>query len=364
MSAPTAPSWRPLPALPEARTASVAAERLRQLRRAAEQARGALLESGPVAGLVSCPLVTFPYPTLFAFSGAARSPAPYVLLRNRMLVVQYLDWEGRRRTLLFNPSDYERGKRAPFYQQLRQRYGEWMSEKLFASYHGTVQSHLEALGLEPQDVDYVAYDHLHIQDVRGWLGGEGVRSAFFPRARLLVQRAEWALVQDLHPMQAVWFVPQGVAGVPQARVELLEGDAWLGRGVALVSTPGHTQGNMSLATVTERGLFVTSENGVATECYSPLESGIPGLRAFAEQLGWEVVLNGNTREDSLAQYSSMVVEKVLAGRAREDASLTHFYPSSELTASRLAPGLAPRFSHGELEFGDIRRTPPLQEEAA
>lgn len=351
--------FRPLPALPEARAHTVAGARLRALRRAAEQARGALEDSGPVAALVSCPLITFPYPTLFAFSGAALSPAPYVMMTHRMMVVQFLDWEGQRRTLLFNPTDFERGKVAPFYWQLRQRYGDFVSERLMSTVHGTVASHLEALGLTPEDVDLIAFDHLHIQDVRGWLGGPGVEP-FFPRARLLVQRAEWELVNDLHPMQTAWFVPHGVEGVPPERVLLLDGDAWLGRGAAILSTPGHTQGNMSLATVTERGTFVVSENGVATECYSPLQAGIPGLRGFCERLGWEVVLNGNTREGSLEQYSSMVVEKLVAGPSRVDPSMTNFYPSSELTPSLLAPGLSPRFSHGELEFGEVRRTPGLR----
>jgi glyoxylase-like metal-dependent hydrolase (beta-lactamase superfamily II) len=351
--------YRPLPALAEARTASGASERLRALRRAAQEARTALEDSGKVEALVSCKLITFPYPTLFAFSGAALSPAPYVMMTNRMMVVQYVDWEGRRRTLLFNPTDFERGKRAPFYWQLRRRYGEFISSRIMTTVHGTVAQHLEALGLTPEDVDFIAFDHLHIQDVRGWLGGSGAE-AFFPRARLLVQRAEWQLVHDLHPMQTAWFVPHGVEGIPTERVVLLDGDAWLGRGVAILSTPGHTQGNMSLVAVTERGTFVTSENGVATESYSPLLSGIPGIRSFCEQLGWEVVLNGNTREGSLEQYTSMVVEKLFAGPSRVDPSLTNFYPSSELTPSLLAPGLSPRFSHGDLELGEVRRTSPVR----
>src|SRR5262245_1607293 len=109
------PTFRPLPALAEARAHTGAAAHLRALRLAAQEARGALEDSGPAAALVSCKLITFPYPTLFAFSGAALSPAPYVMMTNRMMVVQYVDWEGRRRTLLFNPTDYERGKVAPFY---------------------------------------------------------------------------------------------------------------------------------------------------------------------------------------------------------------------------------------------------------
>jgi hypothetical protein len=202
-------------------------------------------------------------------------------------------------------------------------------------------------------VDYLAFDHLHVQDIRRWLGGEG-DAAYFPRAKLLVQRAEWECAKHLHPMQAAWYVPNGTAGVPEERVVLLEGDVWLGPGAAILSTPGHTRGNMSLAVATDREVFVVSENGVATESYTPLQSGIPGVRGFAEHMGLEVVLNGNTREDSLDQYSSMVVEKLFAGPSLVEGAFVNFHPSSLLTGSMLAPGLSPTVVLPAPNFGDVR----------
>ena len=336
--------------------------KLRKLRRAADAVREKLLGEGPVEALVTCSLITLPYPTVFAFSGAARSPAPYIMMTNRMQVVQFRADGGAVKTLLFNPTDYDRGQRGPFYWALRQKYGNFLSDKVLSHRHGTVASHLDLLGLRPEDIDYIAFDHFHLQDVRGWLGGDGA-PPFFPRAKLLVMRREWEMVKDLHPMQQVWFVPNGTDGVPENRVVLLDCDAWLGPGVALISTPGHTQGNMSLAVSTDRGLFCVSENGVATESYSPLCSGIPGIKAAAEHLGVEVVLNGNTRESSLDQYASMVVEKTLAGPSKADPSFVNFFPSSELTSSIYAPGLSPTFSHGELSQGTIRRPTRVAEAA-
>lgn len=346
------PSFRPLPFLPEARAESLASCRLQKLRRAAWQAREAFAADGPVQALATCDLITFPYPALFAFSGAALSPAPYVMIMNRMQVVQYEE-DGAPRVLLFNPSDYERGHEAPFYKSLRGKYGAFLADKVMTRKHGTVQGHLEALGLGPGDVDYIAFDHLHVQDVRRWLGGDG-QPAYFPRAKLLVQRAEWASVKNLHPLERVWYVPGGTDGVPGERVVLLDGDTWLGRGVALLSTPGHTLGNMSLAVATDQEIFVVSENGIATESYTPLQSGIPGVRAFAEQMGWEVVLNGNTRESSLEQYSSMIVEKVFAGPSRVDGCFVNFHPSSLLTVAKVAPGLAPTLTLPAPAHGRIR----------
>jgi hypothetical protein len=346
------PNFRSLPSLAAARAERVPGLRLQQLRRAAQEAREAFVAGGPVAAVATCDLITFPYPAQFAFSGAALSPAPYVMMKNRMQVVQFLE-DGERRTLVFNPSDYDRGIVTPFFRGLRERYGHFISDKVMSTKHGTVQSHLSALGLKPEDVDYIAFDHLHVQDVRGWLGGEGA-SAYFPRAKLLVQRAEWEGAKNLHPMQAAWYVPNGTAGVPEERLILLDGDVWLGPGVAILSTPGHTLGNMSLAVATNREVFVVSENGVATESYTPLQSGIPGVRSFAEHMGMEVVLNGNTREHSLDQYSSMVVEKLFAGPSLVDGAYVNFHPSSLLTASMLAPGLSPTVVLPAPNFGDVR----------
>jgi len=347
-----APQLRTFPALAQAREARFG-NQVRQLRKAAEAVREQLLAEGPAAAVESCRLVTFPYPSNYAFSGAASSPAPYVMMTNRMQVVQFRDHAGVFRTLLANPTDYERGQKAPFFAALRQRYGDFVSDRLMSTRHGTVQSHLARLALRPEDIDYIAFDHLHVQDVRGWVGGDG--QAYFPRAKLLVMRKEWELALDLHPMQWAWYCPDGIKGVPEDRVVLLDGDVHLGRGVAILSTPGHSAGNMSFAFVTDRGVGVISENGVAVEAYSPLQSRIPGLRSTAEHLGLEVILNGNTRESSMEQYSSMLVEKTVAGPSRLDPSYVNFYPSSELAASLLAPGLSPTFSLGDLSYGDIRR---------
>src|SRR4051812_30565479 len=111
--------FRQLPGLPEARLCSSPAKRHRLLERAAQVAREAMLSEGSVLSLETRELTTFPYPALFAFNGAASSPAPYVMLTNRMQVVQF-EAEGERRILLFNPSDPERNQRAPFFWKARQ----------------------------------------------------------------------------------------------------------------------------------------------------------------------------------------------------------------------------------------------------
>jgi hypothetical protein len=80
------------------------------------------------------------------------------------------------------------------------------------------------------------------------------------------------------------------------------------------------------------------------------------VRAYAEQMGWEVVLNGNTRESSLEQYTSMIVEKVFAGPSRVEGAFVNFHPSSLLTGSLVAPGLSPTITLPAPNYGDIRPT--------
>lgn len=321
------------------------AERLRRLRQAAATTRERLVSAGPVASCTTHRLVTFPYPTTYAFSSGALSPAPFVMMTNRMQIVQF-DHAGRRRTLLFNPSDIESNRSATFYADLATRFGDFLSNKVIPSFHGTAEAHVRSVGLNPADIDFIAFDHLHVQDLRRWLGP----AAYFPNAKLLVMRDEWLTARDLHPMNAVWYVPNG-CDIAEDRVVLLDGDVRLGTGVALLSTPGHTRGNMSLCVVTPSGPFVVSENGVSPESYAPSLSRIAGVRAYAEQMKFEVVLNGNTREDSLDQYSSMIVEKIVAGPCATNPAFPAVATSSELTASIFAPGLAPTFTFTPADVG-------------
>src|SRR6185436_7892154 len=129
--------------------------------------REALLATGPVRAVQTHKLQTFPYPSVFAFSGGALSPAPFVVMTNRMQVVQF-DEDGVTRTLLFNPSDIERDRAATFYANLQATMGAFQKplEKLMLPQHNTVPAVLEKCGLTPGDVDYIAFDHLHVQDLR------------------------------------------------------------------------------------------------------------------------------------------------------------------------------------------------------
>lgn len=345
------PVIRPLDALAGARDHASPRARLEDVRSRGRALRDALLDAPPVRYLESVELVRFPYPARFAYLNALTAPTPFVHLVNRLFVVQ-LDSDDGVKTLLVSPSDVDANAETPYFKRMLARYGplEPLIERTLARRGPTVEQHLARLGVAPEQVDYITYDHLHTQDLRRWLGSGG-RPGVFPNARLLVMRREWESVHGLIPWQRDWYCPGGVEGVDPERVVLLDGDVRLGASVALVGTPGHTEGNHSIVCRTPDGLTVTSENGVGPDSYAPERSGIPGLARFARETGMECVLNGNTLEGSLDQYISMVLEKTLAGPSAADPHRPNVLCSSEVAAYALFPGVKPTFGFGDVRFG-------------
>jgi glyoxylase-like metal-dependent hydrolase (beta-lactamase superfamily II) len=335
--------FTPLRDLDEARRVTPAGSRLEAVRAAAVGLRERLLGLPKALSVRTFDIATFPYPTRHAFAGATPIPAPYVMMTNRCQLVVFRTDEGLRR-MLVNPSDWVGNMETPFFKRTVGRLGG-SAVKIASRLFGELPAHLEELGVAGESIDYVTFDHLHTQDCRRLLG------EWTPRARLLVMRAEREIFQRLHPLQRNWYLPDALAGVPEERIVVLDGDVLVGDGVALVATPGHTWGNHTIVLHTDRGLWCISENGVACDAYSPAHSHIAGLKRSAAADGVEAILNSNTREGSLDQYTSMVLEAQLADRVPEAPEFLQHFPSSELTASWLAPGLAPTYSHRAITHG-------------
>lgn len=320
--------------------------RLEEVRRAGRRLRERILAGGAARCVRTADLATFPYPTRYGLQGVAASPAPYLFMRNRMHLVQVASG-GRTITILVNPTDAARSAKAPYFARLEERYGK-LATKLLSKFHTTIGDALAAWGIAPADVDYVTFDHLHVQDVRGLLA-----NGLLPNAKLLAQRAELETLACIHPLQAEWYIPECLAGVPADRIVALDGDYAIGGGFAIVRTPGHTLGNHSLVIVTDRGAWTVSENGIAVDAYAPGTSEIRGVARHARDQGVEVILNANTREQSLDQYTSMVLEKTLADPVPDRPELPQHFSSSELVAHPLAPGLSPTYTHGAITHGEV-----------
>jgi hypothetical protein len=344
----------PITTFDGARAAAAPTERLREIRRRAPRFRDEIQASGRVRYYRSFGLVRAPYPTRYAFSGVYAMSSlltPLIHILNRLFVLQY-DTPAGVKTLLFSPTDVERNRETPFFKRLADytsMLGE-LGQRAFAPVLGDVQTFLASTGIRPEQIDYLSYDHLHTQDLRRWLGS-GDEPGYFPNAKLLVMRQEWESAQALLPPQRDWYCPNGLAGIDPRKVMLLDGDVLLGNGVALVRTPGHTEGNHSLVASTSAGVLVSSENGVGPDAYAPQKSAIAAVREYAVATGMEVVLNGNTLEGGLDQYLSMIMEKEIAGPAPSNPDFPNVVASSEFTSYLLFPGMSPTFSFGDLTLG-------------
>jgi hypothetical protein len=125
--------------------------------------------------------------------------------------------------------------------------------------------------------------------------------------------------------------------------------------MALLRTPGHTFGNNTITVNTARGILCSSENSVAVESWAPEHSRIPGVAKYAEEWGFEVILNYNTPEFASWQYNSMIKEKLVADPFPGDPRFPWIVPSSELAKHRLAPRITPTVANGEVTVGTVTR---------
>lgn len=358
---PSIPWVRALPALDEARSHASSGVKLAKVRRAAERLGDALREGPKVVSVRTIPITDLPYPTGYAFQNAARVPFPYVLMQHRALLVQ-VRAQGELKNVLFNPADRESARATPFFERFERRFG--FLERLMPPRFGSVEDSLRALGVAPEDIDVIAWDHFHTVDLRPTLGttkGDGLRgplAARFPNAVLLAPRQEWEDWDHLHPMQRSWFIADGKRDVDTSRVVLTDGDLSLGDGCLLLQTPGHTTGNQTLFVHAGDGVFGCSENGTSCDSWSPYESAIPGLRRFVREYDLEVVLNANTPELAAEQYTSMVLERSIVDRVPDAPAFVQMFPSSEVTPSPICPGLKPAQIFGEMRHGTIERRAP------
>jgi len=165
--------------------------RLRAVRSVAQAVREQLLDQPRVQAVRTLPLARIPYPARFAFPGRGLSPAPLVQMTHRCLLIQFRSG-GALRTLLFNPSDVVANRATPFFADFIRAVGPL--EPLLAPPSPPLRRSWPELGLTAEDIDYVAFDHFHTQDLRPLLGTvDGTFKPRFPRAVLLAPRASGSI---------------------------------------------------------------------------------------------------------------------------------------------------------------------------
>ena len=146
---------------------------------------------------------------------------------------------------------------------------------------GRLPTELAAAGVEPDEIDLVVLTHLHLDHV-GWnLAWDGDRARpRFPRARYLVQRADWELFAS-RPDAARAAFDRCVAPLQALGVaELLDGDRVLDDQLRLLRSPGHTPGSQSLL-VTSGAAAVLLWGDVANH---PAQVGEPDWGPAADAL--------------------------------------------------------------------------------
>src|SRR4029079_1783238 len=122
---------RPFHEFDEAHSLWPRGERPMALGEAAQAMRERCQEQGQIRAVRPIDLASAGYPAAFALAGAAKGLNPFVNIRNRLVVVQFEDFEGEMRTLVWEPTIPEGSVEAPFYEQLLARYGETLAYKVF-----------------------------------------------------------------------------------------------------------------------------------------------------------------------------------------------------------------------------------------
>ncbi|MEM7606167.1 MAG: hypothetical protein AAF411_12500 [Myxococcota bacterium] len=311
------------------------------------------LRSGPTVQAVrTLDLTTLVYPAPYAFDHSLAVPLPYVGLSHRCLYVELNTEDGLKR-VLFNPTDFVASEATPYFADMLARLpSKRLARKLLAKQGGQVDEQLRALGVQPESIDVIAFDHFHTQDLRPLLGTAEI-AARFPNAYLLAPKVAWRDWDALHPMQQPWFVARGKDGLSMERVVLTEDDLYLGEGCVLLQTPGHTRGNQSLFVHGERGVFGVSENGCCADNWSPEASRLPGVRRSAARRGLDVIMNVNTPELASQQYNAMILERSIVCPAEDGAPFVQMFSSSEVSPTWVAPGIRPTWSMGERDSGTL-----------
>jgi hypothetical protein len=326
--------------------------RVEDTRAAAKTFRESFVAGPKVKFFQSFDLVRVPYPTRYGFRNAFSRErwVEFMMITNRIFVVQFDSPDGLK-TMLVSPSDHERNGETPFFRRIQDETPQFVQNRIITRYTSAPEV-VASLGLKPEDIDYITYDHLHTQDVRRWLGTEN-EPAIFPNAKLIVHHREVENARDLNPYQQDWYCPNGTVGVSEDKILRFEGSISLGDGVALIHTPGHTEGNHSIVINTDEGPWVISENGISVDSYAPKLSTAAGVAKYAETINTEVIINANTLENSIDQYISMVQEATIAGPSQRDGRYPNMFPSSEMNKFWLFPGTKPSFVVGAAKHGEI-----------
>ena len=308
-------------------------------------------------------LVSTPYSVQSAFGDATTLINPYLYITHRFVVIQFSTHAGNK-TLLFSPSDLDikenhakdnKAQREPikkFMAKTKRILKPWLTPR-----HNNVENALKNTGISPESIDFICYSNLQGQDLRKWLGSYE-KDAYFPNAKLLVMHEEWEAAKDMLPIQGQNYPTDGLDGIHPDKIIPLHSSIMLGDSLALIQTPGKTQGNQTLIANTDHGISALTHNGIAVDNYSPQYSTIYGIAEYSVDTGMSVIPNGEKPELSLDQYISMQLEKTIADSHPIDSRFKNIIPVAELSPRWQPFALSATLTFGELKIGDAVTSGP------
>lgn len=132
-------------------------------------------------------------------------------------------------------------------------YGGKLSDRereLYAAEEGEpLLESLAEVGLSAEDIDTVVLSHLHFDHAGGGTrpGAVGVLVPTFPRARYIVQRAEWEDATTGAPELGRSYPPENFVPLDEAgQVAFVDGDVQILPGLGTLVTGGHTRAHQAV----------------------------------------------------------------------------------------------------------------------
>lgn len=132
-------------------------------------------------------------------------------------------------------------------------YGTKLTPKQIKLFHlvqpPTLLESLKAGGVQPEDIDYVVYSHMHHDHASGatYRDETGELLPTFPRAKHVMQRLEWeeAKAPNQRSAHAYWEENWSVLE-RRGQIMPVDGEHELLPGVTLIPTGGHTRGHQAV----------------------------------------------------------------------------------------------------------------------
>jgi glyoxylase-like metal-dependent hydrolase (beta-lactamase superfamily II) len=168
---------------------------------------------------------------------------------------------------------------------------------------GNLLAELDALGVQPADIDVVVNTHLHA-DHCGWNTRyvDGVLAPSFPNAEYVVMRDEWQSAMAPDERTRATYIDENLAPLADSgQLRLIDGETRLTDAITVVPAPGHSPGHAAI---------VLSSGGETAVYIGDIAQAAVQL----ERTAWVSAFD-------ILPLVSMATKKALVERAIEDGSL-------------------------------------------